>query len=97
MNQIVATITGQTFHYGILTSDDIYGFLDTVKENLIKPTHLFMTEEGAKDLSNSVWDQFHGANTTQAVPLLKMFMGMHVVVLPGLNEDTLIIGTLNLE
>lgn len=95
---LAATITGQTCHYDTLTEDIIHNHLNTVKMNLVNPTHLFVTEQGAKDLSDILAQTYwYGIDIQKGAPILRTYMGMYVVVLPTLPENTLIMGTLQLN
>jgi hypothetical protein len=96
MNQIAATIEGQTFHYDTLTIDRVY--LYTLKMQDSRPDHLFLTEAGERTLS-TILRRTHKKDEDEPkkIPALHMLFGMYVVVLPTLPENTLIIGKLVLH
>jgi hypothetical protein len=97
MSQIAASIIGQTFHYeGPLTMKQIYTFHDAVRASLHDPEYLFLTKRGEATL-NDEWKMrcthAHGIQGMSIVELATV-LGMHVIVLPTLAENTLMIGKL---
>jgi hypothetical protein len=105
MDQIAATIQGQTFHYeGPLTMKQIYTFHDAVRASLHDPEYLFLTKRGEATL-NDEWKMNCTQTRTCIDTKLRTLQGMHVIelatvldmhviVLPTLAENTLMIGKL---
>lgn len=96
MHLLAATITGKQLHYDTLTAEIVYNHLWDLRASLINPTHLFMTEAGIRELTE-IAIAIQGIEEPPKNTALKMYLGMHVVVLPGLPENTLLMGTLRLS
>jgi hypothetical protein len=100
MSQIAATIVGQTFHHeGPLSLDQVFNFYDTVCLEMNKkgefPTYLFLTAKDEAILSGLL--QMASAYPRESNAPMRNFLLMHVVILPTLPENTLIIGKLVLH
>lgn len=82
-NNIAATIQGKTFHYqGSLTINHISEYRETVLWMIRNdPDYLFLTEKAMLDIFG-----------LQTYYMQRTCLGMLVVVLPTLPENTLIIG-----
>lgn len=100
-NNIAATIQGKTFHYeGTLTIDFIDEIINanriTNTIHMDNSNYLFTTDLGHRELAEAA-TQFYNSycepGEQKELSTLSMLCGLHVVVLPTLPKNTLIIGT----
>jgi hypothetical protein len=85
------------YTYEKMTADTVFDRLHRFKANYVRiPEYLFLNKQGYKEL-NTIASGYMQKPENEPPLEIKMFMGLHVIILPTLPDNVLLLGVLVLE